>query len=211
MTSITAQVSLYPLRQESLSPAIDETLRIFREYDLKIESGVMSTLIIGDEVVIFAALQAAFHHLSDLGAIVMVTTFSNACPTPARGKKSVTYSVIGHVENEFDEPTAPDRIRSKESRIVLNPTLIKGLKGLEPGQKMLVLFDFHRSRGFKLSQHPRGDKSLPPRGVFALRSPNRPNTLGISEGELIAIEKNILRVRGLDAINGTPILDLKPA
>jgi len=85
------------------------------------------------------------------------------------------------------------------------------LKGLEPGQKVLVLFDFHLARGYTLLQHPRGDKSRPRRGVFALRSANRPNAIGVSEVDLLAIEGNVLRVRGLDAIHGTPVLDLKPA
>ena len=60
-------------------------------------------------------------------------------------------------------------------------------------------------------QHPRGDKSRPKRGVFALRSPYRPNHIGLTEVELLAINGNVLSVRGLDAINETPVLDLKPA
>ena len=76
---------------------------------------------------------------------------------------------------------------------------------------LLVVFVFHRSQGFDLLQHPRGNQSRPKRGVFALRSPNRPNPIGITEVELLAIEGNILTVSGLDAINGTPVLDLKPA
>ena len=211
MTSTTAQVSLYPLRQASLSPAIDEAVQILQSYDLDIEPGTMSTLVAGDDVVIFAALQDTFHHLSELGDTVMVATFSNACPIPARREKSITYTAIGHVENEFDEPTAPDKIRSAESRIALEPTLTEGLKGLETGQKVLVLFDFHLARGFNLLQHPRGDESRPRRGVFALRSANRPNAIGVSEVDLLAIEGNVLRVRGLDAIHGTPVIDLKPA
>jgi len=211
MTSTTAQVSLYPLRQASLSPAIDEAVQILQSYDLDIEPGTMSTLVAGDDVVIFTALQDTFHHLSELGDVVMVATFSNACPIPVRREKPITYTAIGHVENEFDEPKAPDKIRSAESRIALDPTLTEGLKGLEPGQKVLVLFDFHLARGFNLLQHPRGDESRPRRGVFALRSANRPNAIGVSEVDLLAIEGNVLRVRGLDAIHGTPVLDLKPA
>ena len=211
MTNITAQVSLYPLRKESLSLAIEEALLIFREHDLDVESGVMSTLIIGNSEAIFAALQDAFHHVAEQGDVVMAATFSNACPIPAKSGKSVTYTAIGFVENEFDEPTVPDEIRSAESRIVIDSTLIEGLKGLEPGQKVMVLYDFHRARDSNLLQHPRGDKSRPKRGVFALRSPHRPNAIGLSEVDLVSIEDNVLRVRRLDAINGTPILDLTPA
>jgi len=83
MIDISAQVSLYPLGQEDLSPAIDGALRIFREHGLDVNPGSMSTLISGDDQVIFAALQAAFQRAAKRGRVVMVTTFSNACPAPA--------------------------------------------------------------------------------------------------------------------------------
>jgi tRNA-Thr(GGU) m(6)t(6)A37 methyltransferase TsaA len=127
------------------------------------------------------------------------------------GKESVTYKAIGHVENDFDEPSVPEKIRSTESRIVLDPALTEGLRGLEPGQRIMVVFYFHRSKGYDLRQHPQGDSSRPRRGVFALRSPRRPNPIGVTVVDLVAVEGNVLRVRGLDAINGTPVLDLKPA
>jgi tRNA-Thr(GGU) m(6)t(6)A37 methyltransferase TsaA len=120
------------------------------------------------------------------------------------------FRVIGYVENEFQEPTKPDTLRASRSRIMLAPDLLEGLTGLEPGMTLLVVFVFHRAEGCDLLQHPRGDRSRPQRGVFALRSPNRPNPIGIAEVELIAIEGNILTVHGLDALNTTPVLDLKP-
>jgi tRNA-Thr(GGU) m(6)t(6)A37 methyltransferase TsaA len=125
--------------------------------------------------------------------------------------ESITYEAIGHVENEFDKPAALDEMRSAESRIVLDPALTEGLTGLEAGQQVMVIFYFHRSQGYDLTLHPRGDLSRPKRGVFALRSPRRPNPIGVTIVDLLAIEENVLRVRGLDALNGTPILDLKPA
>lgn len=118
---------------------------------------------------------------------------------------------IGHVENEFDQPAAPDQIRMVESRLILDPALVEGLQGLEAGQQIMVVFYFHRSKGFDLLQHPRGDQNRPRRGVFALRSPRRPNPIGVTVVELLGIDGNVLRVRGLDAIAGTPVLDLKPA
>jgi tRNA-Thr(GGU) m(6)t(6)A37 methyltransferase TsaA len=124
---------------------------------------------------------------------------------------SVTFHPIGYVENEFDEPASPDEIRSVESRLIIEPSLLDGSKGLETGQQIMVIFYFHRSEDFELLQHPRGDQSRPKRGVFALRSPNRPNPIGVTVVDLIGIEDNVLRVRGLDAINRTPVLDLKPA
>jgi tRNA-Thr(GGU) m(6)t(6)A37 methyltransferase TsaA len=130
---------------------------------------------------------------------------------PETGLQILPVQVIGQVENGFDEPTAPDVIRAAESRIIIDSALMAGLEGLEAGQQIMVVFYFHRSTGFDLLQHPRGDPSRPRRGVFALRSPNRPSPIGLTVVELIGIKNNILQVRGLDAINGTPVLDLKPA
>jgi len=123
---------------------------------------------------------------------------------------SITYYPIGYVANEFDVPTPADQIRVVESRIILNPGLIEGLQGLEREKQVMVIFHFHLSQGFDLLQNPRGDRTRPSRGVFALRSPYRPNTIGVTIVDLVAIEGNVLRVRGLDAINNTPVLDLKP-
>lgn len=210
MTGISAQISLYPLRQDSLTPAIEAALRICRKHGLEVEPGTMSTIITGNDAAVFAALQEAFQNTAAQGEVVMIVTFSNACPVPSRSKESITYEAIGRVENEFDEPVTPDAMRSAESRIVLDPALTEGLTGLEPGQQVMVLFYFHRAQGYDLTQHPRGDRSRAERGVFALRSPRRPNRIGVTMVELLAIEENVLRVRGLDAINGTPVLDLKP-
>jgi len=124
---------------------------------------------------------------------------------------AICFHPIGVVENEFDQPAPGDAIRAATSRIRLEPALAPGLDGLKPGGKLLVLFHFHRAQGFQLHQHPRGDRSRPRRGVFALHSPFRPNAIGASVVEIIAIENNQLLVRGLDAIDGTPVLDLKPA
>jgi tRNA-Thr(GGU) m(6)t(6)A37 methyltransferase TsaA len=209
---ISVQVSLYPLGQVSLAPAIDEALRVFREHRLDVELGAMSSLIVGKDAAVFDALQEAFRRVAEQGPVVMVATFSNACPVPGKGeeKETVAYNAIGHVENDFDGPTAPDVLKSFESRIVVDPTFTEGLRGLEPGKKIIVIFHFHRSQGFDLLQHPQGDRSRPRRGVFALRSPRRPNPIGVTVVDLVTVEGNVLRVRGLDAINGTPVLDLKP-
>ena len=82
MIGISAQVSLYPLGQEHLSPAIDDVLRIFRDYDLSVNPGSMSTILTGDDDAVFSALQAAFQQVARQGGVVMVVTLSNACPLP---------------------------------------------------------------------------------------------------------------------------------
>lgn len=128
---------------------------------------------------------------------------------PRAGTQLIRLQAIGYVENDLEEPTSPDKFRKAESRILLAPSLVEGLIGLEPGQQIMVLFYFHLSEGYDLLQHPRGDQSRTKRGVFALHSPRRPNPIGVTVVELLGIEGNTLRVRGLDAVNGTPVLDLK--
>lgn len=209
MSRITAQISVYPLGEAVLSPAIDKALRILHEHGLEVEAGTMSSLVGGNDDVVFAALQAAFHQIAAQGPVVMVATFSNACPTTKASEDTIAYHVIGHVENTFDEPTALDQIQAAESRIILDPVFVEGLQGLEAGQHLMVVFYFHRARGYELRQHPRGDRTHEPRGVFALHSPHRPNPIGVTTVEVVEVAGNVLTVRGLDAINGTPVLDLK--
>lgn len=81
---MTAQVSLYPLRQQALAPAIDRALQVFHDRGLQVEPGTMSSVIAGDDDALFAALQEAFRHAADQGDVVMIVTFSNACPVPGR-------------------------------------------------------------------------------------------------------------------------------
>lgn len=132
--------------------------------------------------------------------------------SPPSDRDEICFQAIGIIKSGFDQPTDPDLMRQAESRIILDISLASGLIGLEPGQPILVIFYFDRSPDeYALLQHPRGDHSRPKRGVFALRSPNRPNRLAVSTVELLAIDGNILRVRGLDALDNTPVLDIKPA
>lgn len=77
---ISAQVSLYPLRQPRLMPVIDEALDIFRKLGLRVEPGAMSTVIAGEQEVVFTALKEVFCRAAASGDIVMQVAFSNACP-----------------------------------------------------------------------------------------------------------------------------------
>jgi uncharacterized protein YqgV (UPF0045/DUF77 family) len=77
---ISAQVSIYPLRQEHLSPAIETVRHVFDRHDLHPQVGAMSTVVTGDEAVVFRALQEAFVSAAATGQVVMTITVSNACP-----------------------------------------------------------------------------------------------------------------------------------
>ncbi|MEA3459215.1 MAG: tRNA (N6-threonylcarbamoyladenosine(37)-N6)-methyltransferase TrmO [Chloroflexota bacterium] len=123
----------------------------------------------------------------------------------------ITFTPIGHVENEFDHLTSTDELRRSESRIVVNEDLAEGLEGIKKFEKLLIVFHFHLApKGYELRLYPQGDTSRPKRGVFALCSPRRPNPIGVTIVDLVRMEGNVLVVRGLDALNGSPVLDIKP-
>ena len=86
MVGIAAQVSIYPLRQPALSPAIDAALGVFDAFGLDVQAGTMSTVIAGKDQAVFAALRQAFAQATDAGEVVMVVTLSNACPVPVPGR-----------------------------------------------------------------------------------------------------------------------------
>jgi tRNA-Thr(GGU) m(6)t(6)A37 methyltransferase TsaA len=86
----------------------------------------------------------------------------------------------------------------------------QGLLGLQAGADVLVLTWLDRADRATLRVHPRGDLSRPEQGVFATRSPDRPNPIGLHRVRILAIEGNRFLVRDLEAIDGTPIVDVKP-
>ncbi|MCK4836685.1 MAG: SAM-dependent methyltransferase [Candidatus Aminicenantes bacterium] len=98
-----------------------------------------------------------------------------------------------------------------EGRLVIDKKYREGLKDIRPGQRIVVIFYFHQSPVFTLrylcQTPPHRDKSM---GVFSICSPVRPNALGLSVLDVLAVKDNIITVNGLDMRDGTPILDIKP-
>jgi tRNA-Thr(GGU) m(6)t(6)A37 methyltransferase TsaA len=101
-------------------------------------------------------------------------------------------------------------VKGDISEIEIAPELADGLYRLEEDERILVLFHFDRSEGYDLKVHPRGDPNNPLVGVFASRSPRRPNPIGATVVRLLRIDGNVLTVSGLDAWEGTPVVDIKP-
>ncbi|MFH1604703.1 MAG: tRNA (N6-threonylcarbamoyladenosine(37)-N6)-methyltransferase TrmO [Pseudomonadota bacterium] len=101
-----------------------------------------------------------------------------------------------------------------ESEIELEPRYAAGLQGLDQFSHVLVVFFLDRAQGFDLAKQllrqPRGMEDLDPVGVFAQRTRFRPNPIGVTAVKLLGVEANVVKVRGLDALDGTPVLDLKP-
>lgn len=85
-----------------------------------------------------------------------------------------------------------------------------GLVGIKPGDELLVLTWFHLAERDVLQVHPRGDLTRPLTGVFATRSPDRPNPIGLHRVSVLEVEQQRIRVAPLEAIHGTPIVDIKP-
>lgn len=118
---------------------------------------------------------------------------------------------IGVVRSPYKtQSDAPiqSRLSDDEAEIEIYEEYGDGLKDIEGFSHIWVLFHFHKSEGFALHVKPYLDDEL--RGVFACRAPRRPNPIGMSLVELEKREGNILKIRGLDMLDGTPVLDIKP-
>ena len=119
---------------------------------------------------------------------------------------------IGYVHRASKQEDVKDKTLA--SQIVIHEKYVKALEGLEDFSHLFVIFYMHEVRSKeteRLKVHPRGRLDLPLVGVFATRSALRPNPIGLTVVELLERRGNVLVVRGLDALDGTPVLDLKPA
>jgi len=120
---------------------------------------------------------------------------------------------IGFVRSALKDPAdAPKQgaLTGQEAEIVVDPAYLPALEGLDRGKgKIIVICWMHRADRGRLKVHPQGREELPERGVFSTRSPHRPNPVSIHTVTLLSIEGSVLRVRGMDAIDGTPVVDIK--
>jgi L-fuculose-phosphate aldolase len=116
---------------------------------------------------------------------------------------------IGWVRRGEEGPSLG--LASGPARIDLLPEVRDGLLGIAPGDKLLVLFWMDRAERGRLRVHPRGERSRPLRGVFATRSPHRPNPIGATVVTVLSLDQieGALVVEGLDALDGSPVLDIK--
>ena len=137
----------------------------------------------------------------------------NRAPEPYPDLPDVTLRPIGYVRNRIKE-TMADGWADVESRIVLRPEIEPMLLNIGDYSHITVVFWPHLVpddvRGSKPQLHPRDDDKYPLMGVLATRSQIRPNPLLVSPVPLLEVKGNVLRVRGLDAVDGTPVLDIKP-
>ena len=119
---------------------------------------------------------------------------------------------IGVVRSPYNEtsqiPKGPDAQHTAEGVLEIRPEFESGLADIEGFSHLYVIWHFHKVDGYDLVAHPPSDDR--PHGVFATRSPRRPNPIGLTVVELLRRDGARLHVRGVDMVDGTPILDIKP-
>lgn len=125
---------------------------------------------------------------------------------------SITYQPIGIIHSKFKEPKGtpiqPAAGKDITAEVEVFPQYIEGLEDLGDFSHIMLLFHFHFSKSFSLKVKPYMDTNF--HGVFATRAPSRPNSIGISIVRLIKIKENILHIKDVDIVDGTPLLDIKP-
>jgi len=124
---------------------------------------------------------------------------------------SIVVKPIGHVRNDINVPLR-EGWEEVVSELILDAGLEEATEGLEQFSHIMVVFWMHKvppGRGVPTKLHPRGRQDLPLVGLFATHAPYRPNPVGVSIVRLMERRGNVLKVKGLDAINGTPIIDIK--
>jgi tRNA-Thr(GGU) m(6)t(6)A37 methyltransferase TsaA len=129
------------------------------------------------------------------------------------GYDSVFRNPIGSIQSSLKSRRQAPKQGSEgapDAWLEIVPAVARGLEGISAGQEIVLITWLHQARRDVLRVHPRSDKNLPLAGVFATRSPDRPNPLGLHRVTVLEIVGNRLRVRPLEAIDGTPVVDIKP-
>lgn len=128
------------------------------------------------------------------------------------GNGTIEYSQIGVIHSPFKTPKGtpiqPGTSQGRQGIVEIFPEYVEGLEHLDGFSHIILLYHFHRVKGSTLLVRPFLDEQ--DHGVFATRAPNRPNSIGLSVVKLRSIDNGNIRVEGLDIVDGTPLLDLKP-
>ena len=117
--------------------------------------------------------------------------------------------VVSPLTDASTAPRQPDE-GAPSAWLHFEASVLDALSSLQPGEEVLLFTWLDRANRDVLRVHPRGDKSRPQEGVFSTRSPHRPNPIGLHRVEITAIDGPRIQVRNLEALDGTPILDVKP-
>jgi tRNA-Thr(GGU) m(6)t(6)A37 methyltransferase TsaA len=130
-----------------------------------------------------------------------------------RTKRTIELMPIGTVESPLTDPAAAPKQGDEgapDAWLSFEPAVLGALDGIRAGDELIVLTWLDRARRDVLRVHPRGDAARPQQGVFSTRSPHRPNPIGLHRVQVVSIEGATVQVRNLEAVDGTPIVDVKP-
>jgi tRNA-Thr(GGU) m(6)t(6)A37 methyltransferase TsaA len=119
---------------------------------------------------------------------------------------------IGWVRSELKKTKDAPRFYTEgapNARLELDPRLWDAMEGIKVGDEIVVITWLHLANRETLKVHPRGDLTRPKRGVFSTRSPHRPNPLGLHRAKVLAIDQNVVSIGPIEAIDGTPVVDIK--
>ena len=122
-------------------------------------------------------------------------------------------TAIGRVESPLTDPASAPKQGDEgapDAWLTFEPAVLEGLDGIRAGDEVIILTWLDRARRDVLRVHPRGDVSRAQEGVFNTRSEHRPNPIGLHRVEILSIDGGRVRVRNLEAVDGTPIVDVKP-
>jgi tRNA-Thr(GGU) m(6)t(6)A37 methyltransferase TsaA len=111
---------------------------------------------------------------------------------------------------ELQEAPMQGREGAPDAWLEVNASVAEGLEGIAVGDEIIVITWLHQAQRDILKVHPRGDETVPLAGVFATRSPDRPNPLGLHRVTVLSIDGKRLKVGPIEAIDGTPVVDIKP-
>ena len=131
----------------------------------------------------------------------------------SRNQSGFELTTIGSVESPLTDPASAPKQGDEgapEAWLAFEPAVLEGLDGIRAGDEVIVLTWLDRARRDVLRVHPRDDASRAPQGVFSTRSPDRANPIGLHRVEVASIDGGRVQVRNLEAVDGTPIVDVKP-
>ncbi len=124
----------------------------------------------------------------------------------------ISFNKIGKIKSPYKikegTPIQPNAANDMKGELHLNKELIEGLKDLDGFSHLVIIFHLHLSTGYKLTVKPYLDNTL--RGVFSTRAPHRPNQIGMSTVKIDKIASNVIYFTGVDMLDGTPVIDIKP-
>lgn len=128
-----------------------------------------------------------------------------------RRRGSIQLEPIGYFQTDAESVPRHWTVSDVEGKLIINKEYEEGLKDIKPGEHIVVIFHFHKSPHY----NPSFLRQTPPHkgkeyGVFSICSPMRPNPIGMSVVEVLKVEGNVIHVKNIDMLDGTPILDIKP-